>query len=292
MKLTTLTATALATVLVCAPAFAGSSNTTMQTSTSGSIEHGSDAPANPTLSQRFEKGMEETKEAVSNAADATGAAMKSAAQKISDLVSDKEPDVNGAYPETQLEGQASAKTFIGQDVVSYNNEKVATVDDVIIDKNGDVSKVILSNGGIMGIGDKLVAVDYNLLYKHDPKGDVIVPLSEETIKQMTPFSYDPTTNDNRLVTLAPDETSVKYLLDGDVIDTSGKTVASIEDITFVNGKATSVVASYGQTLGMGGHLFAVNYNQLTEIKADDDTTNVRFSPTLTAKFENFKKNIN
>lgn len=55
--------------------------------------------------------------------------------------------------------EVDAKDIVGRDVVGLDGESVGTVDEVVYDAQGQVSKIILEVGGILGIGAKTVAVD-------------------------------------------------------------------------------------------------------------------------------------
>ncbi len=51
----------------------------------------------------------------------------------------------------------SADRLIGADIVSHDEEKIASVDDVLITDNGDVESIIAQFGGFLGFGqDKVV----------------------------------------------------------------------------------------------------------------------------------------
>jgi sporulation protein YlmC with PRC-barrel domain len=65
---------------------------------------------------------------------------------------------------TQLQGeQILGSKLIGTTVVSANNESVGDVNDVILDRNGQVMAVVVGVGGFLGIGEKDVAVPFSAL---------------------------------------------------------------------------------------------------------------------------------
>ena len=53
-----------------------------------------------------------------------------------------------------------ASKLIGTTVVSTNNESIGDVNDVILDRNGQVMAVVVGVGGFLGIGEKDVAVPF------------------------------------------------------------------------------------------------------------------------------------
>jgi sporulation protein YlmC with PRC-barrel domain len=53
-----------------------------------------------------------------------------------------------------------ASKIVGASVYNDQNEKIGSVDDVLIGSNDDISGVVLSVGGFLGIASKLVEVPY------------------------------------------------------------------------------------------------------------------------------------
>src|SRR6478609_6969685 len=65
---------------------------------------------------------------------------------------------------TQMEtNQMMASDLIGTRVVSSNNESIGDINDVIVDRNGQVMAAVVGVGGFLGIGEKNVAVPYDSL---------------------------------------------------------------------------------------------------------------------------------
>lgn len=231
----------------------------------------------PTVGQRIDNGIEASKNALDRAGD-----------RISNLMS--EPDSKGVYAGIDLKGYSTAENLIGKDVNNLSSKKVATVEDILVDQQGVATKVILSNGGLMGIGDKLVALDYKLLHQDAANGDMLAPLTDEIIKQMTPFSYTSADAREGLMVKPAGTYSIKQLLAGNVVDAANKNVASIDDVTFSNGEAKDIIATYGTTLGMGGHKFAVDFDSVAKLDSDD-SVNVRFNDALTQRFGTYIKSV-
>lgn len=65
---------------------------------------------------------------------------------------------------TQMQAnQMTASDLIGTRVVSANNESIGDINDVIVDRNGQVMAAVVGVGGFLGIGEKDVAVPFNSL---------------------------------------------------------------------------------------------------------------------------------
>src|SRR4051794_18268563 len=62
----------------------------------------------------------------------------------------------------QHEGWRASK-LVGVDVYNEANEKIGDINEVILDKSGKVSNVILGVGGFLGMGEHYVAVSYDKL---------------------------------------------------------------------------------------------------------------------------------
>lgn len=59
--------------------------------------------------------------------------------------------------------QMRASKLIGTRVISANNESIGDINDVILDRNGQIVAAIVGVGGFLGIGEKDVAVPFNSL---------------------------------------------------------------------------------------------------------------------------------
>jgi sporulation protein YlmC with PRC-barrel domain len=56
-----------------------------------------------------------------------------------------------------------ASDLIGTRVVGSNNESIGDINDVIMDRNGQIMAAVVGVGGFLGIGEKDVAVPFNAL---------------------------------------------------------------------------------------------------------------------------------
>lgn len=65
---------------------------------------------------------------------------------------------------TKMEtNQMMASDLIGTRVVGANNESIGDINDVIMDRNGQIMAAVVGVGGFLGIGEKDVAVPFNAL---------------------------------------------------------------------------------------------------------------------------------
>ena len=82
-----------------------------------------------------------------------------------------------------------AGKLIGASVTNEKNEKIGTIDDIIIDSNR-IMYAVLQVGGFLGFGKHLVALPYDSL-KIDPAGKKIeLPgATKEELKKLAEFKY-------------------------------------------------------------------------------------------------------
>lgn len=81
-----------------------------------------------------------------------------------------------------------ASKVIGSSVYNDAGDTVGKVDDVIIGEGGKEPFVVLSVGGFLGIGDKLVVLPYAQLKTMDRK--IVMPgATKEALKDLPTFKY-------------------------------------------------------------------------------------------------------
>ena len=84
-----------------------------------------------------------------------------------------------------------ASKIIGETVVNDANETVGKIDDLIIAPDGPDGKVpvlILSVGGFLGVGNKLVALPFDSLKIQDKKL-LLTGASKDALKDLPEFKY-------------------------------------------------------------------------------------------------------
>ncbi len=91
-------------------------------------------------------------------------------------------------PSTVATGWRASK-IIGSTVVNENNEKVGTVDDLILTADERVPYAILSVGGFLGIGSKLVAVPYLSLDTSQASKTILPGATKESLTAAPEFKY-------------------------------------------------------------------------------------------------------
>ena len=107
---------------------------------------------------------------------------QSASQTTAAITGVDSKDIAGGY---------RASKVIGSTVVNDQNETVGKIDDVIISGAGAKEPVaVLSVGGFLGMGSKLVAVPYHELKPNPDKNDFVLPgATKDNLKTLPEFAY-------------------------------------------------------------------------------------------------------
>jgi sporulation protein YlmC with PRC-barrel domain len=92
---------------------------------------------------------------------------------------------------------ASSKTvtdWYKQDVYDTSNNKIGTINDVLLDQNGQVSSVIVGVGGFLGAGEKDVAVSFAAIKESTRNGKsyLTIDTTRDALNGASGFKYDST----------------------------------------------------------------------------------------------------
>ena len=66
-----------------------------------------------------------------------------------------------AITEQQVKGDWRASKVVGLKVYNDKNENLGTINDLLMDKSGNIKAVVLGVGGFLGVGERLVAVNFD-----------------------------------------------------------------------------------------------------------------------------------
>jgi len=89
---------------------------------------------------------------------------------------------------TQLADGYRASKLVGATVKNSANETIGKIDDLLVGRSDKVLYAVLSVGGFLGIGSKLVAVPYTSL--QIAKSDLVLPSgSKDQLKALPEFKY-------------------------------------------------------------------------------------------------------
>jgi len=71
---------------------------------------------------------------------------------------DRAAATSSAISEQSLQGNWRASKVVGLNVYNNNNEKVGDINDILMDKSGNIKAVVIGVGGFLGMGEHLVAI--------------------------------------------------------------------------------------------------------------------------------------
>ena len=102
----------------------------------------------------------------------------------------------GAEKMTAEPGDSVSVTeYYKQNVYDTSDNTIGEVSDVLLDKDGHVTTVILSVGGFLGLGAKYVSVPFNALRitEKDGKSYLVMDATKEALTSAPGYQYDKTT---------------------------------------------------------------------------------------------------
>ncbi len=95
--------------------------------------------------------------------------------------------------QTSIPGNALTVTdWYKQDVYDPNNNKIGQISDVLVDKSGKISTLIIGVGGFLGAGQKDVAVPFEEVQAttKDNKVHLVMNATKDALKNAPGFKYD------------------------------------------------------------------------------------------------------
>lgn len=276
MKTGILTAVSAVAIMIAAPAYAQSNAADHTTQNDGVI-----------TKQEMKQGWDDTKKAVSDAANDVAKATEKTYEKAKAAFISN--DQNARITEVTVDERNTAKNIVGATVYNEKGESIAKVHDIILDQDGAAKMVVVADGEIFGLGKK-VAFDYDVLMSANAEGEVIAPLSEKAIDQAAEFSYDTAASGADIRVIPANGYSVAALMKAKLVDPKGTDIASVENISFANGKAENLIVGFNKVLGIGGERAALAFADTKMVRdAKGDAYNFQLSTAQAAQFESFKK---
>jgi len=68
---------------------------------------------------------------------------------------------SNSMPASSLEGDWRASKIVGLSVYNDTDEKLGSINDLLVDKSGNIKAVVLGVGGFLGVGEHLVAISFD-----------------------------------------------------------------------------------------------------------------------------------
>ena len=95
---------------------------------------------------------------------------------------------------TTLPAGTTVTNFYKQNVYDPSDNKIGDVDDVLIDKEGNVTALIIGVGGFLGMGEKDVAIPFSDLRTSEKnnKWSLVLNTTKDALKTAPGYTYDKT----------------------------------------------------------------------------------------------------
>lgn len=245
-----------------------------------------DANAEATTGAKIERSLEQTGDKISESAKEAGHKIDAATKDAGAAVKEKYSEMKAYFTDdddvkavssVNITKQLTAEDVIGATVLNPKGESIGKVSDILVDKEGDAERVIINDGGVLGLG-KLVAFDYNVVKGVNADQEVVVKLTEESIKQAAEY-------DNAKVPAG--FFSVNKIIGSKVVDAEGKAVAKVDSVAFDDDDADYLIVSFNKILGVGGERAALDFDAL-EMTDNQGKYTFKLNTQQTAQFENHK----
>jgi sporulation protein YlmC with PRC-barrel domain len=97
------------------------------------------------------------------------------------------PPPSDAVISAQGDGEVRADQIIGMTVYNAAGEKVGTVHDILLDKDGKATGVVLSVGGVLGVGAKAVGLTWKEIDVKPEQQQVQISYTEDQLKAAPDF---------------------------------------------------------------------------------------------------------
>ena len=98
-------------------------------------------------------------------------------------------DPNLAVATVKLEGGYRASKVVGAAVYNAENQQIGTVDELILNHENQVSLAVISVGGFLGVGGKLVALPYGKIERTDNGKVILADGSKDALAKLPSFTY-------------------------------------------------------------------------------------------------------
>lgn len=90
-----------------------------------------------------------------------------------------------------IAGVVRVDTIRGLDVFNLQGEELGAVEGVTVDADkGEIAYVVLSHGGFLGIGEKLIAVPWNSFRMTEERDALVLDVQEKTLADAPGFDED------------------------------------------------------------------------------------------------------
>ncbi|HRN83415.1 MAG TPA: PRC-barrel domain-containing protein [Hyphomicrobium sp.] len=106
-----------------------------------------------------------------------------------------ETTATGAFATAQSADEWRSSRLVGTAVYNEANERVGDISELVLDADGKISHAVIGVGGFLGIGEKLVAVnfsDLNIAREENGNARVTMNTTKEALQNAPDYKYHTT----------------------------------------------------------------------------------------------------
>ncbi len=271
-----LTAVSAMALIASAPALAADNTNSQKPGSQEAAAHSSGD-----ITKDAKKAWKNTKNDVSNAADKVAETTEDTYQDIKTKV--MEQDNASTSTKVTIKKNMTAAGMLGQPVYSVNGDRIAKVQDIIVNEDGEADLVILGDGDWTGLG-KQAAFEYDVLTRRSDEGDILVPMTEDIIDSAAPFSDE---------SMMSGHYKVSELLNANLVNPKGEQVAAVDNISFKNGEADRLIVGFGGVMGVGNKQAALDFDSVTleQNPQKNGAASFKLSASQATEFETYQKTM-
>lgn len=191
-----------------------------------------------------------------------------------------------ASPMTRQTNQVDAQKMIGRELLNASNDKIGSIDSVMLAQDGKVQAVIVNIGGFLGLGERNVAINWSDISVSADGKRITTALTRDQLKALPEYRY---ADDKRRgtafeagngrdqgdaaasSTALPAERAARP--DGNAAKTEGDAVAKPADKDTAVVVDKSALIAYKSKAIVGSKVVNVNGDEVGEVKELLITTN-------------------
>lgn len=178
----------------------------------------------------------------------------------------------------------SARELRDAPVYGRGDERIAHVDDIVFDRNGQATQIVVADAGFLGLAARKVAIPFSrdaIGFDRENDPTLRLSLTEDQLKTKTAFDEDSLKNDESLASEVLDQ-KVQLTRRG-----AGDDTADLHDLILdASGAARYAILEYGGFMELGEKAFAVPFREVTVAQGDAEWSvdlspeQVKASPTF------------
>ena len=161
-----------------------------------------------------------------------------------------------ASPMTRQTTQIDTQKLIGHNIVNAENDKIGSVNSVMLGRQGSVQAVIVNVGGFLGLGERNVAIDWADIQVSPDGKKITTALSKDQLKALPEFHYAGDVKRGTAFT-APTGTARPDTAKAEKAPPAGKNGPTVDITSLTAYKSTAIV---------GAKAVSVNDENVGEVK--------------------------